>query len=362
MPRRKTHEEFIKELQSVNPNIEILENYKYALEPLKCRCPKDGYEWSARPADLLRGKGCPKCAGNIKKTHGEFVEEMYSVDPNIEILSKYEVATTRIQCKCKIDGHEWDATANNLLRGYGCPICGGHITISYDEFIEKLSIINPDVEVVGDYINCSTPVLCRCKIDGNEWYIAPSHLLGGRGCLVCCGKIKKSHEQFVRELQDINSNITILGKYINYETKLLCKCDICSHEWYATPNNLLKYKGCPICKKSRGERMVVNYLTSNNIGYQAHIKFDDLLGVGLRPLSYDFYIPQFNLLIEIQGKQHEMPIDYFGGEQQYLIQKEHDKRKYEYAKEHNINLLQIWYYDFNKIEDILKSHLLNRVA
>lgn len=362
MPRRKTHEEFIKELQSINSNVEILENYKHALEPLKCRCLKDGYEWSARPADLLKGKGCPKCAGNIKKTHDEFIKEMYSVDPNIEILSKYEVATTRIQCKCKIDGHKWDATANNLLRGYGCPVCGGRMKIPYGEFIERLSIVNPNIEVIGKYSNCRTPVLCKCKIDGNEWHASPSHLLAGRGCLVCCGKSKKTHEQFIQELQDINSNITILGEYINYETKLLCRCDICGHEWYATPHNLLKYRGCPICKKSQGERMVVNYLKSNHIDYQSQVKFDDLLGVGFRPLSYDFYIPKFNLLIEIQGIQHKMPVDYFGGEQQFEIQKEHDKRKYDYAKNHNIELLEIWYDDFSIIDKILKSRLQKQSA
>ena len=123
MPKKKTNEEFVKELEKVNPNIELLEEYKYALEPILCRCKKDGHVWKSRPADLLKGKGCPKCAGNIKKTHDEFVEEMKSINPNIDILSKYENAKTRIKCKCKIDEHVWTATANNLLSGYGCPIC-----------------------------------------------------------------------------------------------------------------------------------------------------------------------------------------------------------------------------------------------
>lgn len=39
------------------------------------------------------------------------------------------------------------------------------------------------------------------------------------------------------------------------------------------------------------------------------------------------------------------------------IQDEHDKRKRNYAKEHNINLLEIWYYDIDNIEDILLERL-----
>lgn len=81
-----------------------------------------------------------------------------------------------------------------------------------------------------------------------------------------------------------------------------------------------------------------------------------------KKLSYDFYVPDCNILIEFNGEQHEHPIEYFGGEQRFEIQKEHDKRKKTYAKNNNIELLEIWYYDFDNIEDILKSHLLNQVV
>ena len=169
MPKRKTHEQFVQELKEINPYIELLEEYQYALEPILCRCKKDGYIWKIRPADLLKGKGCPKCAGNVKKTHQEFVDEMKGVNPDIEILSEYKTAKTRISCRCKIDGHIWDATANNLLRGYGCPVCGKTMKMNHEEFIERLSIINPDIEVLGTYVNSNTSILCRCKIDRNEW-------------------------------------------------------------------------------------------------------------------------------------------------------------------------------------------------
>ena len=362
MPRKKTNEEFVKELEKVNPNIELLEEYKYALEPILCRCKKDGYVWKSRPADLLKGKGCPKCAGNIKKTHDEFVEEMKSINPNIDILSKYENAKTRIKCKCKIDGHVWTATANNLLRGYGCPVCGGRMKMTHDEFVERLSIVNPDIEILGKYVNSKTPILCRCKIDGNEWEGIPSALLAGRKCMVCAGKIKKTHEQFLEELYLVNPNIIVLGEYINYDTPILCKCKIDGNEWCASPNNLLSYKGCPRCKKSQGERRIENYLIANNIKYETYAKFPNLVGVGNKPLSYDFYITNFNMLIEVQGRQHRMPIDIFGGEEAFQIQQEHDRRKREYAKSNGIELLEIWYDEFDKISEILESRLFRQSA
>jgi hypothetical protein len=73
-------------------------------------------------------------------------------------------------------------------------------------------------------------------------------------------------------------------------------------------------------------------------------------------LSYDFALPQKNILIEYQGEYHDgntrcqtkKDIE----EQQY-----HDKLKYNYAKSHNIKLLEIWYWDYDNIEQILNQEI-----
>ena len=48
-----------------------------------------------------------------------------------------------------------------------------------------------------------------------------------------------------------------------------------------------------------------------------------------------------------------------GTEEQFLKQQEHDRRKREYALNNDIQLLEIWYYDFNNIEDILNKNILH---
>ena len=87
-------------------------------------------------------------------------------------------------------------------------------------------------------------------------------------------------------------------------------------------------------------------------------KFNNLFGINNGLLSYDFFLPKYNLLIEYQGEQHDRPIKYFGGEEQFKIQKEHDNRKRKYAMKNNMQLLEIWYYDFDNIENILNSYLV----
>jgi hypothetical protein len=58
----KTHEQFLTELEDLNPAIEILGDYKTAIKNIKCQCKKDGFVWSTKPYSLLKGHGCPKCS------------------------------------------------------------------------------------------------------------------------------------------------------------------------------------------------------------------------------------------------------------------------------------------------------------
>lgn len=59
-------------------------------------------------------------------------------------------------------------------------------------------------------------------------------------------------------------------------------------------------------------------------------------------LSYDFYLDEYNLLIEYQGEFHDGSARI--RDKSYLpTQQEHDRRKREYAKQQGINLLEIWY-------------------
>ena len=68
---------------------------------------------------------------------------------------------------------------------------------------------------------------------------------------------------------------------------------------------------------------------------------------GGNPLSYDFGLNNSEgtliVLIECQGRQHFFASSLFGGEEQFAIQQEHDRRKREYAREHGIPLIKIPY-------------------
>jgi len=180
-------------------------------------------------------------------------------------------------------------------------------------------------------------------------------------CKECSGLNNKTTEIFKAEIYQFEKdNYVLLSEYVNAHTKVKLKHikEHCMHEYFVTPNEFLKGTRCPKCSISKGENEVRKYLDNNKINYISQKTYDGLVGVGNGLLSYDFYLPKYNLLIEYQGEQHEKYIKGFHKfKKDFINQKEHDRRKNEYTKLHNINLLEIWYWDYKNIKTILEKEL-----
>ena len=83
------------------------------------------------------GNGCPNCAHrNITKSHKQYLEEANNINPNIQVVGEYKNSNTKIKVKCLVNdcGYEWNVYPNNILKGHGCPKCAGQVVedIKYD--------------------------------------------------------------------------------------------------------------------------------------------------------------------------------------------------------------------------------------
>lgn len=120
---------------------------------------------------------------------------------------------------------------------------------------------------------------------------------------------------------------------------------------------------CHDTSHSSFQWIVNKLLFENNVNYRVEYSFEDLLGCcGINKLKFDFAIldsnQQVKCLIECQGEQHYMPVNEFGGNRQYSSQIKNDELKRAYAKEHNLDLIEISYKDkqIEKVEAILREH------
>lgn len=300
----RTHEQFILELKEINPKIEILSEYQGNNEKISCRCLVDGYQWNTTPSKLINAKhGCPKCGGSLKISNEEFLRRVEIVNPNITMLESYVNDSAKILASCNCCKHQWKISPSHIYSGRGCPKCAQ--AKKRDAFA-------------------------------------------------------KSQEKFESELSIVNPNIEVIGEYTNSNTKIQCKCKICGKTWSALPTNLLKGKGCPRCAASNGEKNIEKWLLRNSIKYIAEATFDDCRFK--HKLPFDFYLPDLNICIEYDGYQHFYPVRYkgmtsFDADAAFAMQKERDEIKNNYCKNNNIHLIRIPYWRYSNIPDILEKHI-----
>lgn len=256
MAKKKTHKEFIEEMNNVDENIEILSEYVNCRTKVQCRCKTCGNEWLSTPTNLLKPRGCSLCAnkkqGDMKrKTHEEFIKEIKSKYDKIIALSKYKGYEIKVKFKCLECGYEWFTTPNTLLNSiYGCPECakvknGENRNLTHEEFMEKVT--SRDYIVLDKYINARTKIKVKCKRCGNTKKVYPSILINGHGCKICAGLEKKTTDSFKKELKTVNRDIEILSEYKGSKEEIRAKCKKCNYAWNTNPSKLLIGCGCPKC-------------------------------------------------------------------------------------------------------------------
>lgn len=252
--KTKTNEEFVKELSVKNPDVEPLEKYISAHTKIRVKCLRCNYIWSATPNKLLRDRGCPKCAGTMKKTHEEFVEALEKRFPQkFDVLDKYVNNRTKLRVKCKDCNYEWLVRPEVLLKSKGCIKCvaKGEEELSLktnEDFIKALNIKNPSIEILEDYMNITAKIKSKCRICDYEWRAHPRDLLKGKRCPKCSINEKKSNEEFIRELEGRwPGRFEPLEKYDGNKTKIKIKCLKCGYINNITPDNILRNGGCPSC-------------------------------------------------------------------------------------------------------------------
>ena len=101
--------------------------------------------------------------------------------------------------------------------------------------------------------------------------------------------------------------------------------------------------------RSWGEYNITQYLKDNKINYVREHKFEDCLSEKNHPLRFDFFLPDYNLLIEFQGKHHYEPVNKgWRAKKVTAATKKRDIIKSNYAKDNKIALLTIPYWEKEK--------------
>lgn len=105
----------------------------------------------------------------------------------------------------------------------------------------------------GEYSGKNTKAVCRCTVDGFEWFASAHSLVNtGRGCPQCARQRRWTAQERVDQINNI-PNVKFVrwlnGGYRGARSNIVCTC--CNgHEWTASVNNVVNHgSGCPKCAK-----------------------------------------------------------------------------------------------------------------
>ena len=99
---------------------------------------------------------------------------------------------------------------------------------------------------------------------------------------------------------------------------------------------------CPVCSQSKGEQVIQEYLSKENIVWQKQYKIITGDAV-LDNKKYDLYLPTYNLIIEVHGFQHYEEVEFVKNQRNrsLLQEQENDKIKLEYALNNNYRYMVV---------------------
>ena len=278
-----TNQEFIKESNKKHKNNYIYDKVVYVNKVKKViiTCKKHG-DFLQTPANHLKGHGCMGCSGKTQKDTQRFIEEAnkkHNFKYNYDKVN-YSKAQAKIIITCNIHG-DFTQAAYSHLSGIGCMECSGKTKRSSQRFIEEANKIHNDRfnydKVI--YKNKSEKLIITCKKHGDFEQIPNDHLRG-RGCDACGGTKRSNSQKFIEEANSVHKVKYNYDKaiYKNRKTRVIIKCK--KHgDFEQIAGDHLNGCGCPKCKSSTGEKLILEVLQKMNLRFKHQYKFDDCINI-----------------------------------------------------------------------------------
>ena len=223
MPKRKTHDEYVSQVNTVAPHVLVLGKYNGNRTPITHYCSKHNVQWDVSPFNFLQhSNGCKSCQKdaldnynkNRRKTHEQFLTELYDLNIEATPLNEYNGCHNKISFMCK-NGHVWSSTPHDVLSGCGCPYCAGSRTL--DGF-NDLWTTDPDVasmlfdSSVGHEISRGShrEVEWVCSTCGKHKLSSPKQVVTyGLACAFCSDKISYPNKFIVSLLSQAGVQLLI---------------------------------------------------------------------------------------------------------------------------------------------------------
>jgi len=277
----------------------------------------------------------------IKKTHEQFLEELNIRNtkfPPLILANKKQIYSStheKLKFRCT-NNHIVYMSPHNVLNGYGCKQCsmknvGIKNTISHTNFLDKLQKRNEQYSrkiflmegqnYHGTYIKLEF----KCEY-GHIFKTIPKVILKGHGCSECGKKIsKQTHQHTIEDYQRLLDNrnkqnpckkvwLCENQTYTSQRDFMWFKCEQ-DHRWNARCGDIIHHNsGCPECNNKNYSLMAIDWLDTiakqQNI-YIQHVKQGGEFLIPNTKYKVDGYCKDNNTIYEFYGDAfHGNPLLY----------------------------------------------------
>lgn len=412
--RKLTQEEFISKCKEKHGDKYDYSKVSYVNTRTKVKiiCEEHG-EFYQLPKSHYNGQGCPSCYGDINITKHEFIkkygrkeydysliEEPLRIKSSISIINKKtklvyiqladhhkrNIKPTKIESnslvkklseihnntfeyvieketyystdKIKIINRKTKDEFYYRVDRHLLGMKPNKVTLNY--FLIKAKEVHGDkydYSLIKSIKSNSDKVEIICKEHGIFKQRVSNHINLSDGCPKCVGVGKWNTNLLIEEFKKVHNDkfdySKIEFKNIDEKVQIICK----EHgTFYQNIHKHLNGQGCRFCESnSKGEEYVKMWLDELNIKYIRQHSFDTCRYINR--LSFDFYLPDYNICIEFDGEQHYKPVEIFGGIEGFKSTKIRDQIKNKWCVENNTDLIRIKYNQVNQIKYILKEKL-----
>jgi hypothetical protein len=324
------------------------------------------YIWKAIPDNIIRGKGCPQCAGNIKLTNQDIDTKLQG--RHIKRLDDYKGLDIKINFQCLVEGcsYIWETEPKVILNlKCGCPQCAGIVRLT-NEIIDQ-RLCDRNIKRLDDYINNKRIIHFQCLVKECQyiWKTRPDNIINNEtGCPKCVNRVKLTNEDIDKRLNE--RNIKRIDDFVSIHVKINFQCLLkdCNYIWKATPNHVLNGQtGCPNCLL-KNEKIIFDLLNNSNIKFERHKSIKNIINIETKRIIVDFYFDSINTIIEYNGRQH-YEIVRFGGSTlegarlNFEKQQKRDRYLQQLCDKYNIKL--IWIDGREYFNSKLKEYMIKEI-
>lgn len=214
-----------------------------------------------------------------KKEAQNRIDSKYG-EGSYKIESEYVNNSTKIKVRHFKCGKVIETTLSHLVTsGRRCSYCYNGNAKTPEEFSKEFKgKFKGKFKQLTDYHRVHEKIQILSVDCGHKFWVEPNTFMRGAGkCSMCLKNRKITHEEFMAVFNKLaNGEYLLKSTYINNTSTINVEHLKCGNEYKVTPKDFKNGNRCPICRSSKGEKLIASILDSNNIAYVREKSFKGL--------------------------------------------------------------------------------------